>query len=146
MTDNTPATPGTLNDEALEDLITLQGFIEDRYETLQRLIGRRLGRSQLRDELIRMVVIDFGRGVQRNMAAYQRLCLHLGSVSATRGELHLLADVRLFALVVLPDNRRSTLVLPTQRLIDWYSEQMPGLLEQVQLVVGRRGFSIVRND
>ena len=142
------ARPGSLAADALADLVVLQEFAQDRDRALQRLFGQRLGRSHLRDELIRLVVIDFGLGQSRSLRAYQKACAPIGSASATREACRMMSDLGLFVLASVPrdKSRSATLVLPTQRLVDWYSAQMPKMLDQVQLVMERRGLSIVPND
>ncbi len=55
------------------------------------LFGRKLARSHLCDDLLRMT-FEFGFGRLRTIARYQRACAHLGSASSVRGELHLLAE------------------------------------------------------
>lgn len=131
-TSHRPAEPGSLNAEALADLVVYQQFIRGRDKALHQLYGKRLPRSILRDELLIIVIIEFGRGKTHQISYYQR-CLHeLGSSTTIRSELDRLAGLELLILQLGVSDRRTAEVVPAQRLVDWYSNQMPRLRKEVR--------------
>ena len=119
------APAGSLPPDVLADLVALRNFLEGRDRALEVLIGRKLPRSHLRDELIRMVVIEFGFDRSRTIADYQKACAHLGGHAAVRGELHLMGESGL--VMFMPQKRA-----------EWYSTQMPRLMDEVRKFVEAR--------
>jgi hypothetical protein len=71
------AATGSLPASVLGDLVALRNFLEGRDWTMASLFGLKLARSNLRNELIRMIVIKFGFGRLRSIAHYQRMCASL---------------------------------------------------------------------
>ena len=130
--DNQAARPGSLNAEILADLQVYREFMDDRDRALVSLYGKRLLRSQLRDDLVRAVLIQFGNDQIRNISFYQKTLSHLGSQSVIRTEVLNLVGFGLFLFRDAPADRRSALVVPTQRLVDWYSTHMPALYDELR--------------
>ncbi len=140
--DGAPATSGSLSAEALADLIALRKFFETRENALELLFGRKLNRSPIRDELMRLIAIEFGFGRNRSFDFYRRTCAHVDSSSEIERELYLLEELAIVILSPSDKDRRTLLVLPSKRLIDWYSRVMPPLMEEVKLVIEARSASI----
>ncbi len=132
------AARGSLQADVLADLVALRRFVDARDRALDSLFGRKLARSYLRDELLRMVVIEFGFGRMRTIAHYQKACPHLGTSAAVRGELHLLAELGLIIYLPSESDRNALQIGPSQKLIDWYSGQMPQLMDEVEQFVSAR--------
>ena len=125
------ALPGSLHHEAFADLRVYREFLDNRDRAMLGLYGKRLPRSQLRDHLVRAVLIEFGGGHVRNMSFYQKGLAHAGSQSAVRNEIARLVEVGLLVLDQAGDDRRAAEVVPTQKLVDWYSMQLPRLYDEI---------------
>ena len=132
------AARGSLQADILADLVALRRFYEARDRAFDALVGRKLPRSHLREELLRMVVIEFGFGQLRTVAHYEKVCAPLGSSAAIRGELHLLAELGLVLYLPAETDRKALQVGPTQTLVDWYASQMPQLMRDVEQFVSAR--------
>lgn len=115
------ASPGTLDATDLRDIKLIEDCLAWRDTAVERLFGRRRPRNPLRDGIIRRVVIRFGEGALESLAYYQRACTRLGSETAIRREVHLLEDFGLIILRAAQDRKRVIVVVPTQRLLDWYA-------------------------
>ena len=135
---NKPAEPGSLNLEALADLVVMREFLDNRDRLLEKLYGRKLPRSQLRDNLIRSVVIEFGLGHVRHLMFYQKGLLHFGSRTAIRNEVARLESLGLVTMAIGEDDRRTAEVVPTRKLIEWYSTYMPALYVDVRAFLASR--------
>ena len=128
------AEPGSVAADVLADLILLREFFANRDLALARLLGSRGGHVRLRDEMLRLAVIEFGQGRTRNLAFFVFECSALGSTSAVRNEIRRLA---MFGCLNLRDDvldTRSTLVVPTEKLVRWYCQQMPRATDEVQRI------------
>lgn len=137
-----PAEAGSLAAEALADLIALRKFVEARDNALESLLGGTLKRSPIRDELMRLIVIEFGFGRVRNVAFYTRTCAHVDNSSEVERELYLLDELRVVILTPGGKDGRTLDVVPTKKLVDWYSRVMPPLMEEARLVIESRSTSI----
>ena len=133
-----PAMPGTLRPGVLADLVGLRSFLDGRDRQLEVLFNSKLPRSHLRDELIRMVVIEFGFGRLRSLAHYRRSCKHLGTPGETVRELHRLVEHGLAVLLPGERNHRVWHIAPSQRLVDWYSSQLPRFMAEVEAYLRSR--------
>ena len=134
------ASPGSLSGEVLSDLRVYREFLADRERAMLGLYGKRLPRSQVRDDLIRAVLVQFGAGQTHNISFYQRTLAHVGSQTAVRMEMSRLVDLGLLLVEAGDGDRRAALVVPTQRLVDWYCTQMPRLYDEVRRFLSLREF------
>jgi len=119
---------GTLDSEVARDLQLLRDFIKARERHMHMLFGRTLRHSATRDELMRLIVLAFSTDRILGVSAYIRLCSGYATAPTVRAELSTMEDARL--IILEPQNgRRSALVLPTRKLIDFYNRQLPRLRE-----------------
>ena len=136
--DRSPSPLGMLSEESLADLELYREFLRCRDLSFRQFLGRNLPRSHLRDELIREVMIEYGRGRLHGISYYQRMARHLGSPTATRNELLLLADLGVVVIGGNAEDRRVAMVQPTVRLVYWYSQQLPKLADEVLRLIKER--------
>ena len=122
---------GSLPRQVLRDLILLRDFFEGRDKALRELFGVTLRRSHLRDALIRTALIEFGSNRLRRVSFYQAECRNLASRSSIQEEIRNLAMLRVFVTRPDPENHSAILVVPTQRLVTFYSRSMTSLAEEV---------------
>lgn len=120
-----PAAPGSLPASAVNDLITLRAFERHRDKLLEQLFGSKMRRSRLREEIIRLAVLEHGLGRSRTTAYYKRECAALGSTTAIRQEIARCVSFQLLILEEDPDDLRAQRVIVTQRLVNWYVSLLP---------------------
>ena len=113
----------------------LREYDEGRRRAFDRLLGRRYRPSPLRDELIRMAILDCQAGTPRRITDYRVLLAHLGSRPAVHEEVRRLVDAGLMAVEPGVRPRRGAVVRPTQRLVDWYAAQIPEIVGFLQLAM-----------
>lgn len=106
----------------------------DREQLLNRLFGRKLRRSAARDELLRSIVLAFSKGQLLRVNTYVRQCAHYATGPSIRREIDTLVDADLVLLKPDPNHRTAHLVVPTEKLIDFYNRVMPRLREQIQII------------
>jgi hypothetical protein len=123
----TPAELGSLSPEALRDLWLLHEFTRARQTLFAAFAVKRLRRNPQRDEILRLVLLEFGQGRHRRLSFYQRELGTQGSKFATRDEVHRLAQIGVLILENDPTDARSLLVKPSAQFVDWYSNQVPRL-------------------
>ena len=141
MPSNSPyaeAVPGSLPRQVLIDLMLMREFLNARDVALHDLLGVPLRRSALRDELLRACVIEFGFGRLQRVSYYQERCSAFGSGSTVKHEIRMLAEIRILVTKQDPDNLRALLVVPTNRLVRFYSKAMQSLAQEVQTLFIRR--------
>ena len=131
--------PGTLDPGVLADLVALRNFLENRERALEGLFGQSLPRSPLRDELIRTMVIEFGFGRLHTKAHYRRKCAHFGQPADVIAEMERLANNGLAVFLPGGGHHEAWHIAPSQKLVDWYSHQMPRLMTEVQKHMSARG-------
>jgi hypothetical protein len=122
---------GLLTDIVAADVAMLQSFFSAREAQMATLFGRKLRRNPVRDELIRLVVLEYAAGHRRRPAYYIKKCASLATAPSVRSELHLLQHVGLIVMIRDATHAKASLVAPTQRLIDFYNFQMPGLRQTI---------------
>jgi len=130
---------GTLSQEVADDVGILQEFFRNRDQLMAGLFGSKLRRSPTRDELIRQIVLQFAQGSRRNIAFYAHACSYLATEPSVRSELELLAHKGLVRFIDEPANKRSKVVAPTKRLIQFYNVQMPRLRTEVLALLRKFG-------
>jgi hypothetical protein len=126
------APPGSLEAGPLNDLIVLRQFELNRDKVLARLFGVKLRRSRLREEMLRILVIEFGLGHTRQVSFFIKECKALGSASAVRLEISRLCSLGLTILRDDPEDARSARVVPTQKIISFYNTQMPRISPELE--------------
>ena len=122
----------SLNREVYLDLLVYQRFLDNRKIIIRGLYAREVVYSQLRDDLVRHILIEFGGNNARNISFYQKKLVYLGSYAAIRREIIYLERCELIRLGTTQSDRRAAVVSPTLRLVQWYSTQMPRLYEEVR--------------
>src|SRR5689334_8337224 len=115
-----PAAPGSLSRAAMHDLIVMRAFLRSRHEAFAAFIGSNMRRSILRDEVVRLALLEHALGRSPRLSRFQSELSSFGSKFAVRDEVQRLS--RLGALVLGKDttNARAVVVSPSQRLADWY--------------------------
>ena len=130
------ASPGAIDPELLRDLTILHEFFENRALLLEQLLGGTLPRSPVREFIIRLSVIEMGHGRVRTVFFYQREGRLLAGSSVFKTEIMRLADRGALVLRSDPKRPRARLVVPTERLVAFYSTQMPRLKAAIREVFG----------
>ena len=127
---------GTLHPEAASDIIVLHEFMLNRDRLLQGLFGRKLRRNPVRDDLIRRIMIEFARGGHQRVPYYIKAVTVSAAPATIRTELELLMHSGLIELQAELADKRTSLVVPTTKLVNFYNEQMPRLrVEVMRLLV-----------
>ena len=133
------AAPGSLPRQALSDLILLRSFYSARDRALRGLFGAGLRRNQLRDEIVRLCLIEFGHDRIRRVSFYQSEFRNLASRSSIQDEIRTLAALRLLVTRPDPANRSAVLVAPTKGTVAFYSNSVALLADDVrQIFVSRQ--------
>lgn len=135
--DGAPARLGELDPSVVKDILCLRDLVIERRKAIMRLTGGSGWRNPLRDELIRLVTIDYADGKIHPVSHYQEICQQYGSLPTIRFEIERLARVEVFALVRSATDRRARDVWPTQRLIDTYNAEFPALRSLVARHISR---------
>ena len=129
--DSAIAELGLLTDVVAADVAMLQNFFSARETQMAALFGRKLRRNPVRDELIRLVVLEYAAGRRRRPAYYIKKCASLATAPSIRSELYLLQHVGLIVMVDDVTHAKASLAAPTRKLIDFYNFQMPGLRQTI---------------
>jgi hypothetical protein len=126
------ASLGSLDAGPLNDLIVLSQFELNRDKLFAKLFGTRLRRSRLREELLRTILVEFGLKRVRPINFYKRTLSDLGSATAIRMEIDLLACLKLLVVKNHPTNARQSQVVPTVKMIAFYNSEMPRIAPELQ--------------
>ena len=95
------------------------------------MMGRPSWRDPLRDELLRLVVINHALEKVQPSTYYYTACKHYGSAPVVRRKIGELVRPGLLVLVPSGTDRRSTEVWPTERLIASYNSEIPEFRKRV---------------
>jgi hypothetical protein len=125
---------GSLDPSVHRDLILVRRFLDDRDKALGGLLGDVIKKSPLRLELVRAILVEFGRGHHAAVGHYQRHAAQLASTFAVRQEIYRLADMRLLITRRLAGDQRTTLVIPTVRLVMGVSRAVPKIASKLERI------------
>jgi hypothetical protein len=124
----------TLDAQAAADIGLLREFTLNRERHMARLFGRTVRRSPLRDELLRLVMLNFAQGALERVATYVRACADFATGPSVRSEIETLVSTGVVVLVRDEMHPRAYLVAPTTRVVAFYNEQMPRLRHELLLL------------
>ncbi|MBV8817341.1 MAG: hypothetical protein JO022_03225 [Acidobacteriaceae bacterium] len=122
---------GALDPEVAQDIALLREFAANRQRQLNRLLGRNLRHSPLRDELLRLIILSFAASRHQRISFYVRSCAVYATEPSVRIEIEQLASAGLILLTRDRLHSRALLVVPTCKLVRFYNEQMPRLRHEV---------------
>ena len=126
------ASKGSLQPQALADLIALKKFSEAQMHSFRKLWGVDLPSSRSREHLLRMIVIEFGFGRLRPITYYTKGLSSLFDIDEITREISQLEDVD---LIVRGDDDE---LAPSQQVVDWYNQIMPIVMDEVTQVIRSR--------
>jgi hypothetical protein len=106
----------------VDDLKAIEGTRRRYEQALARLVGQAVNPSYLLDRIIVTAVIEWAAGNTRNMKFYFRACHGLASTFCIREQIYRLADRKLLLVRSHPDDRRFVEIVPTQKLVDFFTE------------------------
>ncbi len=129
--DRSIADVGLLSEVVASDVAMLQRFFAARERQMSILFGRTLRRHPVRDELMRLLILEYAAGRRRRPAHYIKECASLATAPSVRSELHLLEHAGLVKMIDDDSHQGASLVAPTRKLIDFYNGQMPRLRETI---------------
>lgn len=123
------ANDNSLNREAALSLRLLHWFLESREGAIAELIGPDYRPDPLRDELMRLVCLNFAEGQARSLRQYQDDLISRWTNAAIEEAVDALSSAHLVMSDPKRDVERRGLIWPTKRLVSFYNTQMPELLE-----------------
>lgn len=130
--DGTPARLGSLPAEIYADLSRFRDYAMMRERALAEMLGAPHRGSQLREAIIRQMMLHFAEHRILRVSEYQRLCARFASPPAVRTEISRLEGRKVLVLQPNPEDRRIIEVWPTQRIINWYKVNIPDLKARIR--------------
>jgi hypothetical protein len=131
MDDPQPA-EGKLAPDLLRDLINFREFLAMRDEAMRKLLGRNMAPSRLRDEIVRLALIEFGHGRHNRLSFYQRELTGFAGRFAVRDEVHRLSKIGVLVLENDPNDQRAIIVRPSRVLVSWCVEYTRILRDEIR--------------
>ena len=128
------ANDNSLNRDAAISLRLLHWFMESREEALALLMGVHYRPDPLRDELMRSICLFFAEGQIRALAEYQKDLAPRWDADAVAQALDTLRTVHLVAVAAAGDGGEGG-IRPTMRLISFYNDTMPKVLDMAKLIL-----------
>ena len=125
--DGKPAELGSLPSEIYFDISRFRDFAIMRERALAEILGAPHKGSQLRECIIRQMMLAFAGNQVLRVSDYQRLCARFASPPAIRTEIGRLEGRKVLVLQPHPEDRRATAVWPTERSIRWFKANIPDL-------------------
>ena len=125
--DGQPAKLGSLPSELYVDLGRFRDFAVMREKALTEIMGAPHRGSQLRECILRQMMLAFAEDRILRVSEYQRLCARFASPPAVRTEIGRMESRKVLILQPNKADRRSTEVWPTERIIRWYKDNIPEL-------------------
>ncbi len=129
------ANDNSLSRDAAISLRLLHWFMESREEALAVLMGAHYRPDPLRDELMRSICLFFAEGHVRALAEYQKDLEPRWSADAVAQALDTLRAVHLVAVDGLPGDGADGGIRPTKRLISFYNDTMPRVLDMAKRIL-----------
>lgn len=96
----------------------------------QEFLGAKIRPSAVRDGITRLALFECAEGREQRLSFYQSELQYLGSRFAIRDEVHRLVQLGALVLTDDPTDSRAILVKPSQKLVDWYEQQVPRLVDE----------------
>ena len=128
------ANDNSLNRDAAISLRLLHWFMESREEALALLMGEHYRPDPLRDELMRSICLFFAEGHIRALAEYQKDLEPRWTAMEVEQALDTLRTVHLVAVEGMGDGPDGV-VRPTMRLISFYNDTMPKVLDMARRIL-----------
>ncbi len=128
------ANDNSLNRDAAISLRLLHWFMESREEALAVLMGVHYRPDPLRDELMRSICLFFAEGHIRALAEYQKDLEPRWTATEVEQALNTLRTVHLVAVDGAADEP-DRVVRPTMRLISFYNDTMPKVLDMAKRIL-----------
>ena len=128
------ANDNSLNRDAAISLRLLHWFMESREEALALLMGVHYRPDPLRDELMRSICLFFAEGQVRALAEYQKDLEPRWDADAVAQALDTLRTVHLVAVAAAEDGAEGG-IRPTMRLISFYNDTMPKVLDMAKWIL-----------
>ncbi len=125
------ANDNSLNRDAAISLRLLHWFMESREEALAALMGAHYRPDPLRDELMRSICLFFAEGHIRALTEYQKDLEPRWDAEVVAQALDTLRAVHLVAVDGAPDGG----IRPTMRLISFYNDTMPRVLDMAKRIL-----------
>ena len=132
---------GSLDPEVARDIALLREFAANRHRHMNRLLGRTLRHSPLRDELIRLILLSFATSRHQRLAFYVRACTAYATEPWVRVEVDRLVSEGLIILTRDELHPRALLINPTVKLIEFYNHYMARLRSEVTLLLSGEEYS-----
>lgn len=126
-----PAPFGALDPEVATDILNLRDLVLERRASIAKMTGRPSWRDPLRDELLRLVVINHAGRTVGPTTHYYAVCRHYASAPIVRRKIEELVRFGLLTLAPAENDQRSTLVWPTEKLIGAYNSEIPAFRRRV---------------
>jgi len=123
------ANDNSLNREAALSLRLLHWFLESRESAIAELIGPGYRPDPLRDELMRLVCLNFAEGQARRLLQYQDDLAPRWTHAAVEEAIDALDLAHLIMIDPKISAEKQGLIWPTKRLVSFYNTHMPELLE-----------------
>ncbi len=128
------ANDNSLSRDAAISLRLLHWFMESREEALAVLMGVHYRPDPLRDELMRSICLFFAEGHIRALAEYQKDLEPRWTATEVEQALDTLRAVHLVAVDGAADGPDGV-VRPTMRLISFYNDTMPKVLDMAKRIL-----------
>lgn len=110
-------------------ILMIQAFMSARERVLRELYGRQLKPSPLRDELTREIYLAWADHRTLRVTDYARMVRRYGVAASVSKEVRTMVSHGLVRLVERQSDRRSVDICPTRKLVTFYREKMPLLIE-----------------
>jgi hypothetical protein len=120
-----PTASGSLSPDAMRDLWVWQEFARARRQMFSAFLGANIRGNPHRDELLRLILLEHGRGQHRRLSFYVREMNAGWGRAAIRDEIDRLSHLGVLILENDPNDARAMLVRPSARFVDWYTNQVP---------------------
>lgn len=128
------ANDNSLSRDAAISLRLLHWFMESREEALAVLMGVHYRPDPLRDELMRSICLFFAEGHIRALAEYQKDLEPRWTATEVEQALDTLRAVHLVAVEDMAKGPEGV-VRPTMRLISFYNDTMPKVLDMAKRIL-----------
>jgi hypothetical protein len=124
---------GALPSEVRRDMQRIRDFAVLREQMIRDLTGS-LRTNNLRECLIREIMLAYSENRIGRISDYERSCKSLASAPAVRTELRRLQERGAVALCPSKTDRRVTDVWPSERMVNWYATKIPEFSEKISRI------------
>ena len=119
------ANDNSLSRDAALSLRLLHWFLESREDAIAELIGADYRPDPLRDELMRLVCLNFAEGQVRRLCDYQTDLAARWTQQSVAAAVDALDTANLVAIEADATGDASGSIRPTRRLVSFYNKNMP---------------------